>query len=87
MGVERAPTHFGLVSYRMHYDAGTSVVTGEATFADAPGLSWAGLHMRLPHDLRVTSVDAASRATVLPQGEGIRWDAPRGTYRFSASMA
>ena len=87
VGVEQAPTHFGPVSYRMRYDAGVGTVTGEATFADAPGPSWAVLHMRLPHDLRVTSVDAASGATVLPQGEGICWDAPRGTYRFRASIA
>ena len=37
--------------------------------------------------LRVASVGAESGAAVLPGGDGLRWEAPRGTIRFAAAVA
>jgi hypothetical protein len=89
MGIAKAPTHFGCVSYQMRYDAAKSCVTGEAMFAVADGRepAWAVLHVRLPGKLRVTAVNPASGATVLPNGEGLRWNKPRGALRFEATVS
>jgi hypothetical protein len=89
MGIAKAPTHFGCVSYQMRYDAAKSRVTGEAMFAVADGRepAWAVLHVRLPGKLRVTAVNPASGATVLPNGEGLRWNKPRGALRFEATVS
>jgi hypothetical protein len=87
VGIAGAATHFGTVSYRMHYDAANSRVTGEVSFADRKPPASAVLHIRLPGGLRVKSVDPASRATALPDGSGIRWHMPRGTTKFQATVA
>jgi hypothetical protein len=84
VGVTAAPTHFGPVSYQMQYDATTSQVSGEVAFADNSTAAWSVMHIRLPGGLRVKSVNAESKATVLPDGSGIRWTAPRGTLKFKA---
>lgn len=86
VGMTGAATHFGPVSYEIRYDAAKMQVTGEVKFADDSTAAWAIQHIRLPGGLRVKSVDAQSKAAVLPDGSGIRWDAPRGTMRFQASV-
>ena len=85
VGIAAAPTHFGSVSYQMQYDPATSQVSGEVKFADNATAAWAVLHVRLPGQ-RVKSVNAESKATVAADGSGIRWDAPRGTMRFQATV-
>jgi hypothetical protein len=60
-------------------------VSGEVQFADNSPAGWAVLHIRLP-DERVKSVDAESKAGVAADGLGIRWNAPRGTMRFQATV-
>jgi hypothetical protein len=86
VGIGGASTHFGPVSYQMRYDAATSQVIGEVTFAENSAVAWAMLHIRLPSQ-RVQSVDAESRASVAADGSGIRWSAPRGKIRFQATIA
>jgi hypothetical protein len=86
VGITAAPTHFGPVSYRMQYDAATSQVTGEAVFAENSTAAWSVLYVRLPGGLRVKAVDAESKASVLPDGSGIRWTTPRGTLKFQATV-
>lgn len=84
VGIAGACTHFGPVSYQMQFDATKSQVSGEVTFTGESMASWSVLHIRLPGGLRVKSVDAQSRATLLPDGSGIRWSRPRGTMKFQA---
>ena len=86
VGIAAAPTHFGPVSYQMQYDAAKSQVSGEVTFAENSTAAWAVLHIRLPDGLQVKSVNAESKATVLRDGSGIRWTAPRGTLKFQATV-
>ena len=86
VGITAAPTHFGPVSYQMQYDAAKSQVSGEAVFAENSTAAWSVLHIRLPGGLKVKSVNAESKATVLPDGSGIRWTAPRGTLKFQATV-
>ena len=84
VGIAAAPTHFGPLSYHMHYDAAAARVAGEVTFSDRSSPAWAVLHIRLPGGLRVKSVDPASGAAVEPDGSALRWRSPRGTRRFEA---
>lgn len=86
MGIAKAPTHFGQVSFEMRYDAAKSRVTGKVTFAEGREPAWAMLHVRLPGKLRVTVVTPDSGATVLPGGEGLRWNKPHGDVRFEATV-
>lgn len=86
VGIDGACTHFGTLSYQMKYDSNSSIVTGEVSFAEHSTAAWAVLHIRLPERLKVTSVDQESKATVLPDGFGLRWNAPHGTIKFSAMI-
>ena len=86
VGISGACTHFGMVSYQMQYDSTRSVVTGEINFAEHSHAGWAVLHIRLPKGLKVNSVDHDSKAIVLPDGLGLRWNMPRGTIKFSANI-
>jgi hypothetical protein len=86
VGIASAPTHFGPISYQMQYDADRSCVTGEVSFADDSTAAWSDLHIRLPGGLRVKAVNPESRATVLPDGSGIRWTAPRGHLKFQTTI-
>ena len=86
VGIAGACTHFGTVSYQMQYDSTGSKVTGEVIFAKQSSADWAVLHIRLPEGLKVKSVDQESKATVVPDGCGLRWNAPCGTMKFCASI-
>ena len=86
LGIADAPSRLGRVSYQMEYNAGQSQVTGRLTLADDATAAWAVFHVRLPSPLRVTEVNAESGATVLPDGQGLRWNNPRGTIEFRANV-
>jgi hypothetical protein len=87
VGLASAPTHFGLVSYQMQYDKSSSTVTGEVQFPENSKAAWTVLHIRLPNGLKVKSVTPESKATVLPDGSGIRWNAPRGAMKFRVILS
>lgn len=86
VGIADAPTHFGRVSWQMQYDAAKAQVTGLVEFAKRCDAAWATLRIRLPATLRIASVNAESRATLLPDGSGLRWKSPRGKIVFDAAV-
>jgi hypothetical protein len=86
VGISGACTYFGTVSWQMRYDPAESTVTGEATFDKKSSAAWAVLHIRLHDGLKVRSVDSESKTMVLPDGSGLRWNAPRGTLKFRATI-
>jgi hypothetical protein len=86
VGIDSAPTHFGKVSYQMHFDAAKSQVAGDVAFADDCTAAWSVLHIRLPGGLKVKAVNPESKATVLPDGSGIRWEKPRGGVKFQVAV-
>ena len=47
---------------------------------------WTTLHIRLPEGMKVKSVDKASKAKVLDNGEGIRWEGPVTEVKFEVSV-
>jgi hypothetical protein len=86
VGIAGAPTHFGAVTYEMRYDAAKSQVVGEVAFAKDCSAAWADVLVRLPGGLKVTAVDRASGATVMPDGAGVRWEKPKGKVKFVAAV-
>jgi hypothetical protein len=86
IGVAKAPTHFGPVTWRLRYDPAARRVTGEVTFPSRVPPAWVQLHLRLPHGLLARSVDAASGAALTDGGAALRWDKPSGTARFEAAV-
>jgi hypothetical protein len=86
LGIASAPTYYGCVSFRMQYDAVSGQVTGRVEFAEDFRAAWAVLHVHLPDGMRVVSVNPESGAVPLPDGSGVRWDAPRGIRLFTAAV-
>jgi hypothetical protein len=86
VGVSKAPTHYGPVSYEMSLDESGSRVTGAVEFPSRSGLEWAVLHLRLPADRKVKSVAPQTGAALLPDRTGIRWEKPRGTISLSVEV-
>ena len=86
VGIAKAPTHFGLVSFQIQYDSANRNVNGIVVFPSEPSMKWAVLHIRLPNGLKVKSVNAESGAVVLPDGSGIKWQAPRGEQKVVAMI-
>ncbi|HOD49274.1 MAG TPA: hypothetical protein PLM14_03265 [Candidatus Hydrogenedentes bacterium] len=86
VGITDAPTHFGHITYSMQYDAAASRVMGKAVFPQNAGLKAATLHVRLPEGRRVVSANPESKAMVLPDGSGVRWDAPAGEMRLALTI-
>jgi len=86
VGIAAASTHFGPVSYQMQYDPASAQVSGEVKFAEDSTAAWAVLHVRLPDGRRVKAVNAESKASVLPDGSGIRWTNPRGSMKFQVKV-
>jgi hypothetical protein len=84
VGVKRAPTHFGEVSYQMRYDSGSHQVTGSMEFFPngVSALPRIVMHVRLPGGLNVKSVNEESGATVLPDRGGITWHNYVGKAKF-----
>jgi hypothetical protein len=86
VGIAGACTQHGKVSYQMQYDSTGSKVMGEINFDDHSSAVWAVIHIRLPEGLKVKSVDPESKAVALPAGIGLRWETPRGTIKFCATI-
>ena len=78
VGIADAPTHFGRVSFDLRYDASQRNVVARVVFPNAQSLKWAVLHIRLPGKLKIDSVNPDSKARLLPDRSGIRWESPRG---------
>ena len=86
VGVVKAPTHFGPVSYQMHYDAISHRVIGNVVFPKKASMQRGVLHIRLPQGLTAKSVNPESGASVLPDGGGIQWMKPTGQINFAVDV-
>lgn len=88
VGITEAPTHWGRLSYEMKYDASEKKLKGNIRIGESPDgaapLTSIILHARLPQPLRIASVNAESRASVLPDGSALHWPAFSGEYAFEA---
>lgn len=82
IGAANAPTHFGKVSYVMQFDAASRRLTGTVRFPEQSLMKQAHLYVRLPDGWKAVSVNADSGAQVTPDGNGLRWETPRGVHRF-----
>lgn len=82
VGIAHAPTHFGPVSYTMHYDAATSLISGEVHLTAGREPSWLKMHIRLPLGKSLSLV----QGPVLV-GDTLTWQTPKGTMRFSLKVS
>lgn len=85
IGIEKAPTHFGKVSFEMKFDKKSSRVTGSVSFPGNKKMKWATLHIRLPKGLKVTS--AGDSCEVLTDGSGVKWNNPRGLKELNIKIS
>jgi hypothetical protein len=86
MGIADAPTHFGPVSYQVRFDPANRTVVGTVTFPKEPSLKWAILHVRLPGDLKLDSINPDSGAQVVLDGRAVKWQSPRGEVKITAKV-
>ena len=86
MGVDKAPTHFGPVSYQLQYDAARAVVTGEVTFPRRQSPETVTLYLRLPKGLQAVSAATPTGAELLADEGTLRWTRPGGTARFEVAV-
>jgi hypothetical protein len=84
VGIRRAATHFGPISYQVRYDKARARLTGRLEFSEDRGCGWVRLNVRLPDKLGVVAVDPQSAAEIVPGGEALQWKPPRGTISFAA---
>ncbi len=83
IGVEKMSTHFGDLSYHMHYDTQRSRLVGTLTVPSSATLGEIRLHTLLPKGWKLTHT---SSGQLLPDGSGIRFSAPAGIIHFEARV-
>ncbi len=83
IGVKKASTRFGDVTYQIHYDARRSRLIGEIIFPENHPPFETQLHALLPAGWKLTRTSAGK---LLPDGSGIRFASSEGTVRFEATV-
>ncbi len=86
VGIENAPTHFGMLTYHFSLDQVKSKLMGEIDFPQRKTPYHATLHCRLPENLKVVSVDKLSKASLAADGSALEWDHPQGPVHFEARV-
>ncbi len=86
VGVDDAPTHFGIVSYDMQYDVLRHRVTGHVVFPSRERASAVHLHIRLPGNQRIKPQSAPGHAQIDASGACIMWEHPQGEVKFEVEM-
>lgn len=85
VGIERASTHFGEISYSLRLDAASNALNGEMTFIKE-GPPSVIVHVRLPDNLVIKSVTGDGVPQVISDGTAIRWERPVDKVRFAAEL-
>ena len=86
VGIERACTHFGNVTYRMSFDSANASITGEIILENNFSSKWIALHIRLPEGLILKTVDRQSNAIISEDFSSLRWGSPQGKLTFRATV-
>jgi hypothetical protein len=88
VGIAKASTHFGDVTYAMRYDAEKGVVKVSVTAPKRVQAEWVRVHVRLPGGMKVASVKAKGGAVVKVEenGEAIRWVKPEGRLEVEVGV-
>ncbi len=83
VGVERAPTHFGPVSWTMRFDAAASVVKVSLDVRPGSGSAWIRVHVRLPGGRRVAP---SGKGTVAQDGQSVLIKSPASRMEFELAV-
>jgi hypothetical protein len=81
VGMENASSHFGEISFKIHFDRSKSRLAGEIHFPKGNQHFVTFLHCPLPGQMKVVK---ATGAAVLADGSGVRFDRCTGDISFSA---
>ncbi len=87
IGLERASTHFGDITFELRFEAANGLLHGEICLPDDRGPDALVLHVRLPEDRVVRALRGTPSASVSPDGSCITWDKPRGRLSVVAETA
>lgn len=83
VGIERASSRFGEISFKVRFDKSKSQLKGDIHFPKGNQRFETLLHCPLPGNLKVVK---ASGATVMPDGSGIKFDRCTGDISFTATV-
>jgi hypothetical protein len=83
VGIENAPSRFGVVSYKVKYNNSKSTITGEIHFPKNIQNFETIVHLPLPENLKISKVTGA---TVLPDGSGIKFTKCSGDVTFEVQI-
>ncbi|BBI31948.1 hypothetical protein [Cohnella abietis] len=78
VGITKAPTHFGTISYELRYNAEAQQITTEIQFPMDSTAEWVIVHIRLPAGYRISGMTAAAGIDVTIEATEIRWNKPKG---------
>jgi hypothetical protein len=83
IGIEKASSHFGEISFKVRFDKNKSQLTGEIHFPKENHDFKTILHCPLPEKMKVVN---ATGANILTDGSGIRFDKCTGDISFTATV-
>jgi hypothetical protein len=86
LGIEKASTHFGNVSYRLSFDKKTRELSGKVNFERREAINAINVHLRLPDPWNAKSALVSSGRGVSLIEEGLRWDQPQGLLEFKIQL-
>ena len=92
VGIAKASTHFGDVTYEMRYDEGKGVVKVSVTAPKRVQAEWVRVHVRLPGGRKVVGVTVTGKGggwggvKVEEGGEAIRWVKPEGRLEVEVGV-
>ena len=82
LGIERASTHFGDISYQLRFDAAARKVTGRIAFARRRQPEAIQIHLRMPEDWSSRSISSTPGADLHIVGQSLSWRRPEDTLDF-----
>jgi len=86
VGISKAPTHFGAVTYSVAYNALNNTVSGFVDFPKSPTLSSGILHIRMPGNRRIKSLSTGLHTEIINDGQAIKLLKPAGEFQFIAQL-
>jgi hypothetical protein len=86
LGIRDAVTHFGTVSFEVHYDADSRRVQGFVELSPPARVPRVCLHVRLEEELKIASFHALPDAVLDDTRTVIVWEQANGTMSFHADV-
>jgi hypothetical protein len=86
LGIERASTHFGEITYHLTFDPTARKVTGRIDFARREQPEAIRIHLRLPESWSASSVTSTPGANVAIKDQSLVWHSPEESLAFEITL-